>query len=55
MPRGPAVAAGAAGKQTIHTKLPYITPGMTISFLHIATWGLHGANAGSGPACTLGC
>ena len=28
MPRGP---AGAAGLQTIHTKLPYITPSMTIS------------------------
>ena len=28
MPRGP---AGAAGSQTLHTKLPYITPSMTIS------------------------
>ena len=28
MPRGPAVAAGL---QTLHTKLPYITPSMTIS------------------------
>ena len=28
MPRSP---AGAAGLQTLHTKLPYITPSMTIS------------------------
>ena len=28
MPRGP---AGAAGLQTLHTKLPYITPSMPIS------------------------
>ena len=47
MPRG---HVGAAGLQTIHTKLLYINPSMTIS--SIVTWGPHGANAGIGAAIT---
>lgn len=39
--------------QTLHTKLPYTTPSMTISSKQIVIWGPHGANAGIGPTSAL--